>query len=88
MTKQTTKEIKEILANVISLDAKELIDFEDDERKSVQQLVKSTKNRLEKHNKLLLHFEEMKIYENEARKMGLISLQELMKLEEVHLLVL
>lgn len=43
MTKQTTKEIKEILANVISLDAKELIDFEDDERKSVQQLVKSTK---------------------------------------------
>lgn len=70
MVQHTTKEIKDILSNVTSLDAKELVDFEADERKSVQQLVKSTKKRIEKQEKLLIHFDEMKTYENSARKKG------------------
>ena len=70
MSKLTTKEIKELLANVTSFDDELFITFQDDERKSVQQLVKSTSNRLLKHQKLVEHFEEMKVYELKARANG------------------
>lgn len=70
MSKLTTTEIKAVLSKVTSFDDENLVLFQEDERKSVQQLVKSTFRRLEKQQKLEEHFEEMKIYENMARNNG------------------
>lgn len=66
----TTKEIKEVLSEVTSLSDESLKKYETDERKSVQQLVNSTKKRLEKQAALRLHFEEMKYYEKQAAAQG------------------
>ena len=66
----TTKEIKELLSKITDLSDQQLTFYESDERKSVQQLVKSTKKRLEKQEALKAHFEEMKCYEKQAIAKG------------------
>ncbi|MFW8051851.1 ribonuclease HII [Vagococcus fluvialis] len=66
----TTKAIKEILLEVTSLDDERLVLYQQDERKSVQQLVKSTIKRIDKQIQLENHFQEMKLYENNARQQG------------------
>lgn len=70
MANQTTKEIKAILLEVTSLEDVKLQEFSEDSRKSVQQLVKSTIKRIEKAEKLRNHFEEMQVFEKEARQKG------------------
>lgn len=70
MSKLTTTEIKSELALVTSFEDESLSRHQEDERKSVQQLLKSTYRRLEKQKKLKEHFEEMKFYENKAKQAG------------------
>lgn len=68
--KKTTKEIKEQLLKVTEIDDIFFTDLLEDERKSVQQAVISTKKRLLKIKKLKEHFEEMKEFENKAFSSG------------------
>lgn len=68
--KKTTKEIKEQLLKVTEIDDIFFTDLLEDERKSVQQAVISTKKRLLKIKKLKEHFEEMKEFENKAFASG------------------
>ncbi|HCM90142.1 MULTISPECIES: ribonuclease HII [Vagococcus] len=70
MSKLTTQQVKEVLVDVTSLNDPRLLEFTEDERKSVQSAVKICKNRLLKTEKLHEHFEEMKIFEKEAKKAG------------------
>lgn len=70
MSDLTAKDIKALLLEVTSLDAPEFLRFEEDSRKSVQQLLVSTRKRIEKQQALLQHFEEMKYYENQAKNKG------------------
>lgn len=70
MKKITTKEIKERLNQVTCLDDPLFETFSEDERKSVQQAISSTKKRLQKVEQLKQHFEEMKEFENKAYSAG------------------
>ncbi|MFY8330423.1 ribonuclease HII [Vagococcus carniphilus] len=70
MSKLTTNEIKALLDKIIRLDDPLFGSLQEDSRKSVQQAIKSTKNRLTKAEQLKAHFEEMKEFENQGYLAG------------------
>ncbi|MDT2829676.1 ribonuclease HII [Vagococcus carniphilus] len=70
MNKLTTNEIKALLDKITQLDDPLFESLQEDSRKSVQQAIKSTKNRLTKTEQLKVHFEEMKEFENHGYLAG------------------
>ena len=70
MNKLTTNEIKALLDKITQLDDPLFESVQEDSRKSVQQAIKSTKNRLTKAEQLKAHFEEMKEFENQGYLTG------------------
>ena len=70
MTKLTTAQIKQLLAEVTQLDDQRLLDLRQDERKSVQTLIQQTEKRLLKLAKMTAEHLERLQYEHEFYQQG------------------